>query len=432
MNKRTYYRLPLVLESALSIGGAYSFDTDADVIVDSRNMPFIPASSIAGVLRHASAEETARKLFGSLDGDDTVVRVFDACAEEGAAISVRDNVALEEDDKVAKQGAKFDRQVVDKGARFTAYLELVGETEGIDAEAEIESLIAKLNHGQIKLGSKTTRGLGYVALENGTFEKVTFGTNDVDAWLDFDMFEDACWANAKKIPVGKLTYEGARFTLKLAVKGALSIREYTTELPDEPAGEITAPDYKQLSLGATGNPLIPGSSWAGAFRAQYRKLTGKSDREIGDLFGTVDDKAARSKISFTESEVTDGSWKKPWKKITRNSIDRYTGGTIDGALFTELTHYGGETTLTIDIDEPKAEWLTVIIACIADLNNGYMAVGGLTSVGHGLFEVKDASLEVAGRPVNAFGEAFRCDGDAIPDIEAILAEIGPLGEGELR
>ena len=83
-------------------------------------------------------------------------------------------------------------------------------------------------------------------------------------------------------------------------------------------------------------------------------LYGKSDREIGDLFGTVDDKAARSKISFTESEVTDGSWKKPWKKITRNSIDRYTGGTIDGALFTELTHYGGETTLTIDIDEPKA------------------------------------------------------------------------------
>ena len=424
MNKKTYYRLSLVAMSAFSIGGSFSRETDSDVIVDSLGNPLIPASSLAGVLRHALGDkEKAADIFGELDKNQSAIKVYDACMIEKSAVSVRDNVALKEDDKVAAEGAKFDRQVVDQGARFVGYLEIDGEVPELDAEAEIEQLLARLHAGQITLGSKTSRGMGVFELEGGKFQKKAFGPDDVDSWLDFDMFDDGCWSSDDACDVETVAAKGVTFELKLEVRGALSIRQYTTELPDVLKGEDSAPDFKQLALGE--KPLIPGTSWAGAFRSQYRKLTGKKDSEITDLFGSVSGAAVKSKISFTESIVEGGEW----KLITRNSIDRYTGGTIDAALFTELTHFGGETTLRVAVKDPKAEWLPALIASFADLHNGFMAVGGLTAVGHGLFGIAGASMAVDGKDVESFARAFAAKGVIVPDIAAIMDEVKPLLNG---
>lgn len=425
MNRRVYYRLTLVTASALSIGASASFTTDADVAVDCCGRPFIPASSLAGVLRHALKEENKRRaIFGELGFGQSVVKVYDACLLNEASVSVRDSVALVEDDKVAKRSGKFDRQVVDRGARFVWYLEIEGEAKGVNVEVEIEQLLARLHAGEIRLGSKTSRGMGLLELENGSYQKKTFGPDSVESWLDFDMFDDGAWGCGDSKSVDQIIPTGAVFDLSLSVRGALSIRQYTTELPDMLAGQSVAPDFKQFSLAATGEPVIPGTSWAGAFRAQYRKLSGKRDFEIAELFGTVDGNAVKSKVAFSESVVSGGEW----KLITRNSIDCYTGGTIAGALFTELAHFGGKAGLRITVDCPKAEWLILTVASIADLHNGFMAMGGLTAVGHGLFAVESASLTIDGACVESFGDAFGGDGLVTPDMGEIAKEIELLLE----
>ena len=83
------------------------------------------------------------------------------------------------------------------------------------------------------------------------------------------------------------------------------------------------------------------------------------------------------------------------KIITRNSIDRYTCGTNDGALYTEETVYHGNTELNILITKGQnREVYSALMAVIADLDNGLLAVGGLSSIGRGLFTVE--SLMVNG------------------------------------
>ena len=90
---------------------------------------------------------------------------------------------------------------------------------------------------------------------------------------------------------------------------------------------------------------------------------------------------------------------------TRNAIDRFTGGTVDGALYTEKTYYNGRTVLEITCDfsgngekafsvseDERKKFAETMAAAILDLNNGYMAVGGLTAVGRGLFTVEKTTV----------------------------------------
>lgn len=66
--------------------------------------------------------------------------------------------------------------------------------------------------------------------------------------------------------------------------------------------------------------------------------------------------------------------------------------TKTGALYTERTYYGGETELRIILPDKAADMTVAAIgACLMDLDRGYLAVGGLTSVGRGLFKITGIS-----------------------------------------
>ena len=64
--ERVYYRYIFRLKSPLALGSGISDNTDSDVLLDSRGVPYIPATSIAGVIRHSVDEDTARELFGTI------------------------------------------------------------------------------------------------------------------------------------------------------------------------------------------------------------------------------------------------------------------------------------------------------------------------------------------------------------------------------
>lgn len=409
---RKIYRLDITLVSPLAVGSGENESTDSDVIVDSTGTPFIPASSLAGSLRSYIAGRSGRLaanvVFGFIPGSreeqkkakngdpeyierNCCVRIYDglyAGGKDEFFIATRDMVALQ--DKVGVKGAKFDKQAVETGAKFTAYIELLKQsaTEKIkDADQtfridrEIEAAIAALGADQIRLGSKTSRGYGSVSVE---CKALKFTASD-DGWLDFDMTSDDAWANADELTL--TPDKGCSLKLGLRLRGGVSIREYTTEPGTK---EDTMPDYMQLALhlckeNGKPTPVIPGTSWAGAIRDRYSEFAENQESAIEPLFGFVHKKdVMKSVISFSESKLRGGVW----KKTTRNAIDRFSGGTKDGALYTEKTYYGGETELVISFTKaPDERQIRLLSACLADLHNGFLAVGGLTSVGRGLFEI---------------------------------------------
>lgn len=385
--KRTYYKVNFKLTSPLSLGSGIGENTDSDVLLDSQGVPFIPATSIAGVMRYGIGnEKTANALFGSIGEESCETRVitYDAVCAGKFAVTIRDSVKL--DDKVAEDTGKFDFEAVETGAEFVGYIELAEHDE--DAEEIILDALCKIELGLLRFGHKTSRGYGTVKITQCL--KLAF--TDADKWLDFDMYDDGCWSGAEKINLDP-EYGVVNITLKLKQRGAVSVRSYTTKASD---GEKTAPDYEQLSL-MNGTPVIPGTSWAGAFRERFCEFTDEDTRD--NLFGYIEKNKKnavnkKSRIYFGESKIENFES----KTVTRNSIDRYTCGTNDGALYTERTVYNGETELEIMlVEKPSAKAASALMAVIADLDNGFLSVGGLASVGRGLFKVE--SLLVNGSDV---------------------------------
>lgn len=408
MNKiklKTIYRVQFDLISPLNIGSGINVDTDRDILKNRDGVPYISGSAIAGVCReninlNSGAEKRffgdvviARKANQQVTAQSSKLLFFDAKLQidnnKKYRITRRDCVKLDEYKTVVDK-AKFDMEILEPGVTFVTYIvENIYENQ----EGSIGNKIADLFlGGKIYFGSKTMRGYGEIG--NAEIKVKTFDfsdISDVSQYLDFDMF---CYNSWNRYDVSR--NRTATVELGLKLKGGISIRRYTTDV--KPDDNDLNPDSEQLTINGKGEeiPVIPGTSWAGAFLHRVKEL----DKEINweSVFGTVVNKnnkeklKVKSHIRFSESQIK-GS--KP-KILSRNAIDRFTGGTVNQALFTEKTYYGGTTELKIDFDNDSVltkKHIDVLAAAIADLHYGYMAVGGLTSIGRGLFEIETINRE---------------------------------------
>ena len=401
ISKKIYYRIEFELLSAMNIGSGDNSFSDKDVVKNNRGIPYIPGTSIAGVYREYIDKNydniSCSEYFGEVvinrsvnnealeAAKESFIKIYDAdVISDTAVVTKRDCVGLDEY-KTARQGAKFDFEVVEPGARFVTYIE---QDFYNDRQQNIGLLLVKqwLSNG-FTFGSKTMRGLGSTRVIAAS--TISFDFNDEKQkmdWLDFDMYDnnDSTW---REISVQNESYcnhiiNTNVIDISLKQKSGISIRKYTTVVnsPDD-----LQADYSQLTSIIDGieKPVIPGTSWAGAFRHQMEKLDTES---LSTLFGDV---GRKSLIRFSESVIEDAQS----NVITRNAINRFTAGTVDGTLYTEKYYYGGNTTLTIefpyDISEKHAK---ALLTSILDLHFGFMAIGGLISVGRGLFEIVHISI----------------------------------------
>ena len=62
--QKMYYKLTFSQTAPLRISNGDVENTDSDLMLDSRGLPFIPGSSIAGVLRSFVPESEGEELFG--------------------------------------------------------------------------------------------------------------------------------------------------------------------------------------------------------------------------------------------------------------------------------------------------------------------------------------------------------------------------------
>jgi len=115
--------------------------------------------------------------------------------------------------------------------------------------------------------------------------------------------------------------------------------------------------------------------------AEKKLKTVFGEKAESDRAGGV--KGSASHIVFAESIVKNGKW----APVTRNRINRFDGSTMGGALYTELSYFGGECALEVLLPADRGyDWMWgLILLTLKDLENGFLAIGGQTAVGRGLF-----------------------------------------------
>ena len=387
--KRIAVKAECVFTTPALIGSGNDDNTDSDILRDSFGKPFLPGSTVAGVLRSLCPE--ADELFGRED-NISPLWVFDAKLP-GAAVIELDGVALGRENKVAIEQKKYDFEAVSTGAAFTVRLLLTVRKDDGDIESLLKKLAGALKSGDAAFGAKTSRGFGRVECSAVTRREFNLSPGNIDAlqkWIhfDWDCDEDGGEAESEGFASGY-----AALNVRLKLDGGIMIRDIRNIYENLQQGD-RAPDFKHISIG--GDPVILGPSWAGAFRSGLTRLLkqkypDKTDAYLDDVFGfvTEDDKTASvSQVVFGASRLealdtkVDG-----YRGLARVKIDRFTGGAADGALFNEKPWFGGETTLEIRYPHEREDIKELMLLALDGINNGLIQIGGESAIGRGFFQV---------------------------------------------
>lgn len=417
--RRTYFKLSGKSIAPLLIGSGEDDDTDMDVLLDPYGAAFLPGSSLAGVLKHCmerlSSREQAEALFGKPQDDRDISRqskvfVYDAELKQ-TRLNTRDGVCLDEF-KTAVDKGKYEMQIIEPGAMFSIYIELVERVNDVKLASNLNNLEAMqkllryVKDIEFIVGAKSNRGFGRLSVE--ALMRKTFSMDkegDRSVWLSWNWREEHAFDSAKcleAVKPGELPLLKHCLSVPLNVKHTLLIRQYADTMSE-------AADCRQLKSGDIA--VIPGSSWMGAIRARIAKIIWRMypekdfldcQKALEPFFGSWNEGEKKtllaSKVEVEESLVH----KFHLLPITRNSIDRFTGGTISGALYTAEVAVHGDTELKLHwafTEEESDAICGLLLWAIKDLQTGLLAVGGETAVGRGIFKGDIARVKLDGQPV---------------------------------
>ncbi|WP_445613476.1 type III CRISPR-associated RAMP protein Csx7 [Geobacillus sp. YF-1] len=244
LENKQIFTIGLKLKTPLHIGGGYDSDTDTDlpIIRTKDGLPYIPGSSIKGVLR-----STSEKLYHII-GDEAIcfleknasctiklkqeiANIIEKYGEEeayeeiykricpvcrtygmGAIASkvyipnvvladqtmVRDGIQIDRETNVVSGTAKFDYEYVEAGQEFTLRI----ETENMTKENEkvLGLALLQLMKNYIRLGGLQARGLGELEYIFGHVKTMDFSPNNRKQALRMLLGEEDAF---KTIPLEK-------------------------------------------------------------------------------------------------------------------------------------------------------------------------------------------------------------------------------------
>lgn len=462
IDRRIVVEGELVLQTPANFGtGGADALTDMPLLVDAADgiSPLLTGTTLAGALRAALAAREAgdypgeadvraagaagtphksytELLFGGFKGDDDGLQsalIIDDARASYIGVELRDSVKLDSASRTAKSGALFNRQLWPAGTRFPIRFELVlarprplsehnnKKAKGLDWEqyqrdlccALLGALVA-LTDGSITLGAHKRRGYGRVAVENWRIKQYDLrDRKQLVTWLQagarslaeqgvtittdlkqHDLFKGC------DVP-DRRTWFDMRATFGL--DGSILIRA---------GGQPGAsPDMVHLS-NAAGQPVLPGTSVAGALRARAARILNllrpdKAADILDDMFGSdlhkVDEakrqgefeqarKLHASRLTVQETVIKNGQFDLIQNRV---AIDRFTGGAFESALFNEQPLWGTEhTELTINLHliNPQEHEIGLLLLLLKDLWTGDLPLGGEISVGRGRLKGKCATL----------------------------------------
>ena len=421
--RRLYAQGRWKLDSVAHFGGDETGIADMCLLRDADDSPFIPAASIAGAARSFLAQQSLpwaeyrgglteepiglKRFFGGGDKPDTnkpgtgtmsaLIVADAACVSEQAATSIRDGVRVDACSGSAAEGKKFDVEVVERGTEFELGLECVIR-EG-DDKSDLEELFLALLHGfktgDIRLGARTRRGYGRGKVASWEIRDLQMNDpEDVMAWL-----RDKVWCR----PASNLTPHPLPFDQRQYFRLEADFILRTSLLIRSSPSDPKAPDM--VHLHSAGEPVVPGTSFAGAFRHRASLIAttiGWSEGAVSEIFGSIHEQEAKdpqktlwaSRVWIEEKLVknVESRWQ------DRVAIDRFTGGSLQSALFNEKPIFPQESTshlkLKLMLEEPDDAEIGLLFLTLRDFWNGHAALGGETSNGRGTLQGVNAELQL--------------------------------------
>ena len=423
--------------------------TDSPICVDANGLPCINGTSLAGVLRHQFAEENSKieHIFGYQDqnnsenseGSRIIVSNAHIIGENGEVIEgIVDPEKLKtqyfkhllelpfrQHCKINHKGVsdkeshgKYDQQVVPKGARFRFEIELQGTKEDIK---NWDSLLGTISRASFRIGGGTRKGFGKLEIIPHLSHTKIYDlrkSEDLQSYLDKSSSLNKNFSEEKLKLKAQNDNTWKIYTLSLEPE---NLWFFGSGLPDSDA-DMT-PVYESTIVWENQNPkfiekqiLIPATSVKGAishrvayhynrlkkfFADQTKNLeahVGENNMVVRELFGHAkDSKNKQGHIGnvifsdlFLKNEMDP-------KLLNHVSIDRFTGGAIDSALFTEKVLKQKErfelemlvnTKVFRDEDIKKAFEFT-----IEDICKGMLPLGGGVMRGHGVFTGRCPQVE---------------------------------------
>jgi CRISPR/Cas system CSM-associated protein Csm3 (group 7 of RAMP superfamily) len=423
------------LLSPALIGCGKSDRTDVDILKDNEGKPFIPASSFIGVLRHYIKLDNGHahamdKFWGYAEdkaGRQSSVKCSDLSCTKNTQIVVRDGIRIDNKTGIVKSGAKYDYEIIERGSEFCLYMETVCSDDDTFNRRMMATIKKILEHGNIQIGAKTNNGLGRIRLKDaGVFTFDFSQKEDVLKWLKKD-FDRTDLFNETPFEIKSKTFSiNAIFDLK----SSFIIRSYSAN-PEEPDA---------VSIKSKDDFIITGSSLKGAIRARSEKILNtleKPQEILFSLFGNVNkDTKERSRGRIRIDEVVLPKYIAELQ--TRIKIDRFTGGTIESALFETMplfNQYNPESDnssekvqnvrITITDYNPYEAGLMLLV--LKDLWTGDLAVGGDKAVGRGTFEGFRAEIEWNGKNVTIDKNLSVTPSEYRPELENFVKELSGYG-----
>lgn len=224
-NTRLIARVTIEAATPLAIGsGKKSILTDATINRDANDLPFIPGTTLTGLIRHAIDEELAERLMGfikkkndkkdeyEVEGSRLIVTEAKLLNRKGKAIDGLLNLetACDDEDKafldgfkhapirqhakinhrgVTEDKGKFDEEVVPKGARFCFEMELMAnpksEEELAEYKQDFKDLLKKLRADGFRVGGKSRNGFGKIEVVG---EACLYRELDLSLPADLDLY----------------------------------------------------------------------------------------------------------------------------------------------------------------------------------------------------------------------------------------------------
>ena len=417
----------LVTKTPLNIASGETDDVlDSYIIKNKDNEALIPGTSLAGALRARVTDAAVRKdIFGESGENDnqSIINISDVLLDK-AATEYRDGIRIDGQTGIVEDGAKFDYEVLAAGASGELTLEFTIREDSRKNKPEDYYLthaqeIATMLEEGISLGAGTSKGLGLIAASSISLYRFCF-TADFKKWMNYLDGKLDCLQNLySPVDIGKK--HAADFYVKMgcALRGSLIVKAFD----DVKSSEQVANECNEQSAndGSTQVParqmqnkthyIIPGSSFKGALCARAEKILAAINKNLSaaarqeylaaikGFANKPDSKGQKSRL-FVDEVLIAKEKLEPIEQ-TRNRIDRFTGGTIDGALFTVIAVWQKAA------DEPSIELKFGVKQCaedeaglmlclLKDLWLGKLPLGGEKGVGRGVLQGIKAEIYYQG------------------------------------
>lgn len=409
------------------------------VVTDFEGKAYIPGSTLKGNLRSwLKAAGADLKLLEQIFGSDNInkdavggkAEIHDALitiklsfdddnnnkppywfAKRQTGVSA--SVTIDRQTGTAREGRLFYQEFVPPGVSFGVVI------SGQDmTDVEVGYLLSAFEKGcgnapapfPLSIGSATADGYGMFDWKLEDVKELE--SNGIKKWLNNEMIEAgddiiAKYGASRKdsIKVPALSGETGYLTIgiELTFDGPFLVND-PSRVSDGKKGKPKTPDHVPR-VDKDGNPILPVSSFRGAFRAQAEKII----RTVGGYACRVDDidkackpvadAAKKDKLCLACQLFGGPGWKSaveisPFtlqspvrKDFVQDfiAVDRFTGGAKDGAKFDALSVLNPVFSSVIRVDMKKVEnWgLGLLALTLRDLKEGDITFGFGAAKGYG-------------------------------------------------